>query len=163
MRSTLTQLDHIAGNTIIQFTETDPALLKVDAVVEEQDTNLLLGKSPVIMDTIESFPALVKKMEQQSREKVGSVLVKQSIPKRFIAIVYDVEHTPIGKEIWIEEALKNILAQCDKFKIKTLAMPLLGTSYGKLGEESIIQLLQDSLIQHRKQTLKKILIYRNIN
>ena len=47
-----TQLDYIAGSTIIRFTETDPALLQVDVVVEEQDTNLILGKSPVIMDTI---------------------------------------------------------------------------------------------------------------
>ena len=163
MVSALTQLDHIAGNTIIQFTETDPALLNVDAVVEEQDTNLILGRSPIILDTIESFPAMIKKMEQQICEKVGNVLVKQSIPIRFIAIVYDVEHTPIGKKIWIEEAIQNILAQCDKYRIKTLAMPLLGTSYGKLKEESIIQLLQDSLIQNRQQTLKKILIYRNIN
>lgn len=163
MVSALTQLDHIAGNTIIQFTETDPALLNVDTVVEEQDTNLILGKSPVILETIENFPTLVKKMEQQTQEIVGNVLVKQSIPIRFIAIVYDVEHTPIGKKIWIEDAIQNILAQCDKYRIKTLAMPLLGTSYGKLKEESIIQLLQDSLIQNRQQTLKKILIYRNIN
>ena len=163
MGSILKQLDHIAGNTIIQFTETDPALLNVDAVVEEQDTSLILGKSPVILETIESFPALVKNMEQQPREIVGNVLVKQSIPKRFIAIVYDVEHTPIGMKIWIEEAIQNILAQCDKHKIKILAMPLLGTSYGKLEEEIVIQLLQDSLLQNRQQTLKKILIYRNIN
>lgn len=61
---TLTQLDYITGNAIIQFTETDPTLLQVDAIVEEQDTNLILGKLPVIMDTIKSFPALVKKMEQ---------------------------------------------------------------------------------------------------
>ncbi len=163
MGSTLTQLDHIAGSTIIQFTETDPALLNVDAIVEEQDTNLILCKSPVILEAIESFSALVKKMEQQPRERVGNVLVKQSIPKRFIAIVYDVEHTPIGMKIWIEEALQNILAHCDKYKIKTLAMPLLGTSYGKLEEESILQLLQDSLIQNRQQYPEKILIYRNIN
>jgi hypothetical protein len=98
MVSALTQLDHIAGNTIIQFTETDPALLNVDAVVEEQDTNLILGKSPVILETIENFPTLVKKMEQQTQEIVGNVLVKQSIPIRFIAIVYDVEHTPSARK-----------------------------------------------------------------
>ena len=102
-------------------------------------------------------------MAQQTREIVGNVLVKQSNPIRFIAIVYDVEHTPIGKKTWIEKAIQNILTQCDKYRIKTLAMPLLGTSYGKLEEESIIQLLQYSLIQNRQQTLKKILIYRNIN
>ncbi len=163
MGSTLTQLVHIAGNTVIQFTETDPALLNVDAVVEEQDTNLILGKSPVILDTIESFPEMVKKMEQQTCEKVGNVLVKQSVPIRFIAIVYDVEHTPIGEKIWIEEAIQNILAHCDKYRIKTLAMPLLGTSYGKLEEESNIQLLQNSLIQNRQKHLKKIFIYRNLS
>ncbi len=163
MGNTLTQFDHIAGSTIIQFTETDPALLNVDAVVEEQDTNLVLGKSPVILDTIESFPSMVKKMEQQICEKVGNVLVKQSIPIRFIAIVYDVEHTPIGEKTWIEEAILKILVHCDKYRIKTLAMPLLGTSYGKLQEECVIQMLQNSLIKNRQQTLKKILIYKNIN
>ena len=102
-------------------------------------------------------------MEQQIHETPGNVIVKQSIPKRLVAIIYDVEHTPICEESWIEEALKNILMQCDKYKVKTLAMPLLGTSYGKLKEETTMQLLQDSLIQNRKQTLKKILIYKNIN
>ena len=163
MENTLIQLDRITGSTIIRFTETDPALLEVDVVVEEQDTNLVLGKSPVIMDTIESFPALVKKMEQQIHEIPGNVIVKQSIPIRLVAIVYDVEHTPICKESWIEEALQNILMQCEKYKIKTLAMPLLGTSYGKLKEETTMKLLQDSLFQERKKTLKKILIYKNID
>jgi len=163
MRNILAQLDYIAGNTIIQLTEADPALIQVDAVVEEQDTCLLLGKSPVIMETIESFPAMVIKMEQQIREIPGSVIVKQSMPKRLIAIIYDVEHTPICKESWIEEALQNILTQCEENKIKTLAMPLLGTSYGKLKEGIIMQLLQDLLIQNRQQHLKKIFIYQTLN
>lgn len=157
------QLDRITSSTIIRFTETDPALLQVDVVVEEQDTNLVLGKSPVIMDTIESFPNLVKKMEHQTHEIPGKVIVKQTIPILFVAIVYDVEHTPISKESWIEEALRNILMKCDKYKIKTLAMPLLGTSYGKLKEETSMQLLLDSLNQNRNQNLKKVLIYKNIN
>jgi len=163
MGNTLLQLDRITSSTIIRFTETDPALLQTDVVVEEQDTNLVLGNSPVIMDTIESFPALVKKMEQQIHEIPGNVIVKQTIPIRLIAIVYDVEHTPISKESWIEKALQNVMIQCDKYKIKTLAMPLLGTSYGKLKEEISMQLLLDSLNQNRNKTLKKVLIYKNIN
>ena len=161
MTDTFTHLDHIAGNVIIQFTESDPALLTVDAVVEEQDTNLILGKSPVIMDTIESFSALVHKMEQQIREIPGNVIVKQSLPKRLIAIVYDVDQTPICKKSWVEEVLQNILVQCDNHKIKTLAMPLLGTSYGKLKEKTIMQLLQDLLIKNKQRYLKRILIYKN--
>lgn len=160
MTNTITQLDRIAGSTIIQFTDTDPALLTVDAVVEEQDTKLLLGKTQVIMETIESFPALVENMEQQVSERPGNVIVKQSEPKILIAIVYDVDHTPICEEAWIAEVLQNILAQCNKYKIKTLAMPLLGSTYGKLKEENILLLLQEVLIKNRQRYLKKILIYQ---
>jgi hypothetical protein len=156
------QLDRIAGKTIIQFTDIDPAYLKVDAVVEEQDTNLLLGKAPVIMETVESFPALVDQMEQQIREIPGSLIVKKSKPKRFIAIVYDVEHTPISEESWVKEVLQKIFAQCYEHKINNLAMPLLGTTYGKLTDETIIDLLQDVLIKNKYQNPKKIFIYDNL-
>ena len=160
MANIFTLLDYIAGNTIIRFTNTDPALLKVDAVVEEQDTNLMLGKAPVIMDTIESFPALVRKMEQQMLEVPGNVIVKKSLPRRFIAIVYDIEQTPISRKSWMVKALQNILLQCDTHKIKVLAMPLLGTSYGNLKEEVVIKMLQDLLFNNRQHYLKKILIYK---
>ena len=76
-----------------------------------------------------------------------------------IAIFYDVEHTPICMESWIEETLQNILCQCEKNKIKILAMPLLGTSYGKLKEVFIMQLWQDLLNQSRQQYLEKIVIF----
>jgi len=159
MANNIKALDRIAGQTIIQFTDIDPANLKVDAVVEEQDTNLLLGMAPVIMETIESFPALVDKMEQQVREMPGNIIVKQSKPKRLIAIVYDVEHTPICEESWVKEVLQKIFVQCYKHKINSLAMPLLGTTYGKLTDETIIDLLQYLLIKNRHHNPKKILIY----
>ncbi len=107
---TIPNLDWIAGNTIIQFTLTDPAMLVVDAVVEEQDTNFLLGKSPVILHSVESFPDMIKKMEQQTRELPGNLIVRaKSKPKRFIAIIYDVDHNPICTTDWIEEAFCDIL------------------------------------------------------
>ena len=134
-------LDRIAGNTIIKFTNVDPALLNVDAVVEEQDTNLIFDNAPVIINTIDSFPALVRKMEQQVQEIPGNVIVRKSSPKRFYAIIYDVEETPICRETWVKKALTNIFIYCETYKIKVLAMPLLGTSYGKLEEEKIVSIL----------------------
>ncbi len=159
MTHNIKQLDRIAGNTIIQFTDVDPAKLKVDAVVEEQDTNLLLGKAPVIMETVESFPAMVEQMEQQIREIPGSVIVKKSKPKRLIAIVYDVDHTPICEKAWVKEVMQKIFSECYKHKIKVIAMPLLGTTYGKLMDETIIQLLQEILLKNRHHNPKKIYIY----
>ncbi len=159
MPNYINQLDRIAGQTIIQFTDSDPANLKVDAVVEEQDTNLLLGKAPVIMETVESFPALVDQMAQQIQVTPGNIIVKKSKPKRLIAIVYDVEHTPICEESWVKEVLQKIFTECHTHKIISLAMPLLGTTYGKLTDETIIDLLQDLLIQNQSHKPKKIFIY----
>ncbi len=159
MPNDIKQLDRIAGNTIIQFTDVDPAILKIDAIVEEQDTNLLLGKAPVIMESVESFPALVKQMEQQVREIPGSLIVKKSKPNRFIAIVYDVDHSPICEELWINEVLQKIFLQCQDHNIKNIAMPLLGTTYGDLTDKTFIDLLQDLLIKNKYKNPKKIFIY----
>ena len=159
MSHKIKHLDHIAGKTIIQFTDADPATLKVDAVVEEQDTNLLLGKAPVTMKTVESLPVLLDQMEQQVREIPGSVIIKKSKPKRLIAIVYDVDHTPICEASWVQEVLQNIFSQCQKHKIKIIAMPLLGTTYGKLTDETIIQMLHVNLLNNRHHHPKRIFIY----
>ncbi|MDZ7737348.1 MAG: hypothetical protein U5P41_15640 [Gammaproteobacteria bacterium] len=152
--------DHIAGNTIIRYTDLDPALLEVDAVVEEQDTNLLLGKSPVIMETVESLPALLRRMEQQIEETPGNVIVRHSTPKRFIAIVYDIDQSPICLEAWVEQALITILQYCEKYRIRTLAMPLLGTHYETLSRETLMNILQNLLIQKRPAYPRHILIYQ---
>ncbi len=159
MPNEINQLDRITGKTIIQFTDIDPVNLKVDAVVEEQDTSLLLGKAPVIMESVESFPVLVDQMEQQIRKLPGSIIVKKSKPKRLIAIVYDVEHTPICEKSWVKEVLQKIFTECYKHKIYCLAMPLLGTAYGKLTDAIIIELLQDILMQNQSHKPKKIFIY----
>ena len=159
MLKNLYQLDRIAGKTIIQFTDNDPTTLNVDAIVEEQDTNLLLGNASVFIEAIDNYPELLEQMGQQVREIPGNVIVKKSQPKRLIAIVYDVDHTPICEESWIKEVLDEIILQCYEHNIKTIAMPLLGTSYGKLSDIQIIDLLQDRLIHNKSQKPKKILIY----
>jgi len=159
MESNIKQFDRIAGKTIIQFTDLDPANLMVDAVVEEQDTNLLLGNAPVVMEAVDSFPGMVEQMEQQVPEIPGNVIVKKSSPKRLIAIVYDVEHKPICEEAWVLDVLEEIIIQCYEYKIKLLAMPLLGTTYGKLSDEKFIELLEDILITNHHKYPKRIFIY----
>lgn len=153
-------MDHIAGNTIIRYTELDPALLDVDAVVEEQDTSLLLGHSPVIRESVESFSSLLERMQEQRDEVPGNVIIKNSIPRRLIAIVYDIDHTPICLEDWVEQALTTILQHCKQYRLQSVAMPVLGTSYGELDQATFMDLLQKLLIQNRAKYPKHILIYQ---
>lgn len=131
----------------------------VDAIVEEQDTNLLLGRVTSIEETRDSFPALVKKMERQKPLGPGDVIVEGTLPKRFTSIVYDIEQDPVCREEWIITALANILEKCGTFKISTLAMPLFGIAHGKLSEEKSLDLIMQVLQQHRDKYPRKIWLY----
>ena len=145
----LTQLDWIAGKTHICFTSTDPALLSVDAIVEE------------LKYSVESLPALINRMESQQQQLPGDVIVKKTTsPKRFIAIVYDIDQSPICQWEWVELALHTVFEQCEQLRITTLAMPLPGHLYGKLDAEASMAELQNILRERRSAYPKKILIYK---
>ena len=128
----------------------------IDAIVEEQDTCLLLGKAPVIKTPVESFPALVKKMEQQNPRMPGEVLVIHSIPKKMIAIIYDLDQKQICRKEWIETAIKNILQQCRVYQIRTLAMPLPGITHGRIDEDTSLRILDNLLAEDQPDCLKNI-------
>lgn len=118
----------------------------VDAVVEEQDTSLVLGTEPAIRETRESYSLLVRKMIRQKPLAMSEIIVKKGYPLRFTAIVYDIEKKPACREEWVKAALKNILDQCKKHKVKTLSMPLPGTTHGKIGKEQSLNLLKSILL-----------------
>ena len=117
----------------------------VDAIVEEQDTYLILGTDPFIQDTKENYGTLVKKMQQQKPLIPGQVLVKNTTPKKFVVIIYDIEKKPACHEEWLILAFENILKLCAEHKINTLAMPLLGHSHGKIEPRNILDLLQNTI------------------
>ena len=118
---------------------------KVDAIVEEQDTNLLLDTKQVIRDTRESYRLLVNKMARQKPLGPGQVIFKNTQPARLIAILYDLEHSPVCSDKYITTAFNNILDILNKYKLISVAMPLLGSTYGKIPEQVFIKLLQESL------------------
>jgi hypothetical protein len=134
------------GSIEITVTPTENPPFSVDAVVEEQDTSLVLGTRPVIRGTRESYGLLVKKMIRQQPLAMSEIIVKKGYPLRFTAIVYDIEKKPVCREEWVKTALKNILNQCEKHKVKNLSMPLLGTSHGKIGKEQSLNLLKSILL-----------------
>ncbi len=130
----------------------------VDAIAEEQDTNLLLDTKPVTQDTQESYRSLVKIMNRQKPLMPGQIIIKNTIPVRLIAILYDIERTPVCTKIFITTALNNILDELNRHKLKSVAMPLLGTTHGKIAEQVFIKLLQESLINRKSAYPEKIML-----
>ncbi len=112
-----------------------------DAIVEEQDTHLLLSVEPGIRYPAESYKSLVNHMIIQQPRSPGEIIVKKTHPLRFFAIIHDIKKKPTWKTEWIVEALEQLFHEIEKYKVTTLAMPLLGTIHGSLNDEDFIKLL----------------------
>ena len=113
----------------------------VDVIVEEQDTHLLLGETASIRDTAEGYAALIGKMQTQTPLSPGQVLVTHSIPRRFIAIVYDIGRRPMYRPEWIATALTQLLHEMEMHHTRNIAMPLLGVTHGHYPDTDFMELL----------------------
>ena len=104
-------LSHVRINDIdIVVAPKAVAPFDIDAVVEEQDTALILSESGNIT-TSDNKPAwfLANKLESQSLLKSGSVIKRDGETLRLLAIVHDLDVEPSWSSEWIEQALDNIL------------------------------------------------------
>lgn len=145
--STLTAA--VAGNTIIRVLPPNDPLPETDAIVEEQDTYLLLGITAEINDTAESYPSLVGRMEKQQPLVPGSILIRSETPKRIVAIIHDIDQKPICRDEWIATALQKILDECGQLKIHTLLMPVLGKTHGNVSYECFRELLDAAVLSNQ--------------
>jgi hypothetical protein len=131
----------------LEFVIAPPELppFKIDAIVEEQDTSLLLGVAPTIVEPNESYEKLVSQMISQQPRSPGEVVVKGNHPVRLLAVVHNLELEPTWKEEWIANTLGHIFKESVNNKIKTVAMPVLGSIYGSLNYENFIELFRSAL------------------
>ena len=148
----------IIGPVEISVCTADQHPYTVDAIVEEQDTNLLLDTKPVIQDAQESYRSLVKKMNRQKPLMPGRIITKNTIPARLIAILYDIKWTPVCSEANLTAVMNNLLDALNCHKLKSVAMPLLGSTHGKIAEQVFIKLLQQSLINKNLAYPEKIVL-----
>jgi hypothetical protein len=114
---------------------------QIDAKVFEEDTWLTISADPKISPPEEHPLRLMQKMLEARPEPVGTVLVHGINPIRFLAIVHDVDSDPTWREEWIEKALRSVFFEAEKYKVHSLALPLLGTQHGKLEKNRFIELL----------------------
>lgn len=129
---------------------------KVDAVVAEEDTFLVLSADPVVHEVHEHPIRLMTRLIETRPEIPGSVLVKGRKPFKFFAIVHDLNQEPTWKEEWVERALKGILQETETRNLQSIRLPMLGTKHGTLEKERFMVLLKRVLEQSPLQYLKCI-------
>jgi hypothetical protein len=119
----------------------------IDAVVLEQDTYLLMVDDGIIREPAEPLTKLADELVQQPPLAVGSVIVGKMHPVQLSAVVHDVECDPTWSEHGITLALNNIVTECIRHKIESLAMRPLAYRHGGFPIDRFIESLCNSLAQ----------------
>lgn len=129
----------------------------VGAVIEEQDTALILDESDEIRDPGQK-PAwfYANKLEQQVMLTPGQVIIRDTQPLRLQAIVHDLESEPICNELWIFQALQQTLEIAEQRKIDALQMPLLGCRFGKIEASQFFALLLEIITRQRPAPVSRL-------
>jgi hypothetical protein len=126
------------------------------AVVQEQDTLLILGEQTEIADPGKPAWYLANTLERSPIHDRGSVVVQGLAPLRLMAVVHDVEREPSCDTGTVQQAYHAVLKVVDDKNITSLALPLLGTVHGKLTVQESMQLLRDALQANQPVCLQQL-------
>lgn len=133
------------GPVTMMLAPEDRPPFAVGAVAVEQDTALVLDEEPVLNVPHSSLKQLGDEMERFSEPVPGSVVVQRGTPRRLYAIVHDLEQEPTWREEWVAAALENLMRLADRQHLQAVALPLLGSRFGKLSAERFVALLTQAI------------------
>jgi hypothetical protein len=117
----------------------------VDAIAEEEDTYLVLSADPEVQETKEDPARLMAELLKTYPLNPGSVILTGRHPLQLLAIVHDLNQEPSWKEEWIASALDKIFQETENRKLRSIALPMLGTVHGSLDKQRFLVLLQEAL------------------
>ncbi|HEY5604569.1 MAG TPA: hypothetical protein VIM41_15815 [Gammaproteobacteria bacterium] len=128
-----------------------------EAVVEEQDTSLVLGETNVLREP-DDKPVwyFSNKLQTLVQLTPGEVIVRKSRPMRIQAIVHDLDEELTCNIDWVQQAVKKIIHATNSYHIHSLRTPLLGTRYSNLQPAQFIQILLNALSRQKPVFLNKI-------
>jgi hypothetical protein len=127
-----------------------------DAVVEEEDTYLVLSADPEVREPPVARLRAFHEAYTAEPAEPGSVVVRDGAPTRLLAVVHDLSQDPSWREEWVAAALRAVIAEADSRKVRTLAMPPLGRVHGSLPRERFVVLLRSALQAGAPRNLEQI-------
>ena len=127
-----------------------------DALAEEEDTYLVLSADPEVQETREQPGELMTELLRTNPAVPGSVIVKEGRPLSLLAVVHDLEQEPSWKEEWIIRALDGIFREVETRKLRSMALPMLGTLHGSLEKQRFLVLLREALERSSPEYLTRL-------
>ena len=144
------------GSVNIVAAPKDRPSFPVDAVAVEEDTLLVLSADPQVRDPYKHLMQVMTQMIETRPETPGSVLVKGKHPLHLLAIVHDLNQEPSWREEWIASALDGIFREAESRKLRSIALPFLGTLHGSLDKQRFVVLLRGTLERISANHLKRL-------
>jgi hypothetical protein len=141
------------GPDVIVATE---PLREADAVVEEEDTYLVLSADPEIHDPEVARLRAFHEAYTAEPAEPGGVVVRGGSPLRFLAVVHDLSQDPSCREEWVGAALEGVVREANSRRVRTLAMPPLGRVHGSLAMERFVALLHSAVRSCTPCTIERI-------
>jgi hypothetical protein len=129
---------------------------KVGAMAFEEDTFLVMSAEPIVRAPKESLMRVMTRVIETRPETPGTVLVRGKRPLRLLAVVHDLNQEPSWREKWVADCLEKILAEAESRKLKSIALPFLGTLHGRLERGRFLELLGDALSQSALTHLERL-------
>ena len=129
----------------------------INAVIEEQDTALILGESNEIGNPGDK-PAwyLANTLESQPLLTPGQVIIRDTLPLRLQAIIHDLEQDPSCTELWIFQVIQQVFDIAEMRGIHALQMPLLGTKFSQVQTGQLINILLKIITRQRPAAIEKL-------
>lgn len=124
------------------------------AMVEEQDTHLILGEQTLLRDPGKPAWYLANTLDTVKPHALGEVVVKR--PQRLLAVVHDIEQSPTLSPNSVSRAYQNLLQLQQTLQLNSLAMPLLGTVHGQMSAQDSLLRLRPCLEQGPNSGLQRL-------
>ena len=119
--------------------------IRLDAVVLEEDTYLVLSAPPPREPPGEGLAGILKELDHTRPVRPGRVIVRDGTPLRLLAVVHDLSRDPTWRETWVAGALAGVLRESRRRRLKSILLPVLGRVHGRLAVARFVELLRDAL------------------
>lgn len=126
--------------------------------VIEEDTWRVLSAAPSLKGADTHPVRVMTGLIDQEARQAGEVLVRG---RRCLAIIYDLDHDPICRPEWIRQAMGRILERVEEDGIRSLALPLLGSSHGPMDWTQSLDIIIHELQVHGPECLERLCLTVN--
>ena len=128
----------------------------VDALAVEEDTHLLLSSSGDFEEPEEEIGELIALASHRPANTPGSVLVRNTRPLQFLAIVHDIDCQPSWREEWIASAINGVIEEAEWRHLESVGLPLIGTRHGNVAKRRVALWLGRCLSRTSFRYLKRV-------